>query len=161
FDRREVRRAVSLAVDPSAVARMRNDVVEADRILPPKIPGPAREEPMRRHDLAAALAAMARAGYPFDPATGEGACPAPPDFLAVPDTGDQQYAEVWQQQLARIGLRVRLRLVTFASFLAESQRRHSAAMGRDGWSADYPDPANFFESMLSAAAIQDEGSVNT
>jgi len=63
-------------------------------------------------------------------------------------------------QLARIGLKVRLRLVTFASFLAESQRRGAAAMGRSGWSADYPDPSNFFEPILSTEAIQDEDSNN-
>ncbi len=78
----------------------------------------------------------------------------------MPDTGDQQSAEVWQQQLARVGLRLRLRLVTYASFLAESQRRHTAAMGRAGWGADYPDPGDFFEPTLASAAIQDEGSDN-
>jgi len=160
FDRREIRRAVAFAVDPGAAARMRSDVIEADRVIPPGIPGPPRTEPMRRHDPAAALAAMARAGYPFDPRTGEGGWPDPIDYLTIPDTGDQQYAEIWQQQLARVGLRLRLRLVTYASFLAESQRRHGAAMGRAGWSADYPDPGNFFEPTLSTAAIQDEGSDN-
>jgi ABC-type dipeptide/oligopeptide/nickel transport system permease subunit/ABC-type transport system substrate-binding protein len=160
FDRREIRRAVAFAVDPDAVARTRSDVLPADRVIPPGIPGPPRTEPMRRHDLGAALASMARAGYPFDPATGRGGWPAPIDYLTIPDTGDQQYAEVWQQQLARIGLRIRLRLVTFASFLAESQHRHTAAMGRAGWSADYPDASNFFEPTLSTAAIQDEGSEN-
>ncbi len=160
FDRREIRRAVAFAVDPAAAARMRSDVVEADRVIPPGLPGPPRDEPMRRHDLTAALAAMARAGYPFDPATGRGGWPDPIDYLTIPDTGDQAYAEIWQQQLARVGLRVRLRLVTYASFLAESQRRHTAAMGRSGWSADYPDPGNFFEPLLSTASIQDEGSDN-
>jgi hypothetical protein len=40
-------------------------VVATDRILPPSIPGPRRDRPMRRHDLAAALEEMARGGYPF------------------------------------------------------------------------------------------------
>ena len=38
----------------------------------PRSPALPATEPMRRHDLAAALDAMARAGYPFDPATGAG-----------------------------------------------------------------------------------------
>jgi ABC-type dipeptide/oligopeptide/nickel transport system permease subunit/ABC-type transport system substrate-binding protein len=160
FDRRDIRRAVAMAVDPSAAARMRADVIEADRVIPPSIPGPPRTEPMRRHDLPGALAAMARAGYAFDPATGRGGWPAPIDYLTIPDTGDQAYAEIWQQQLARVGLRIRLRLLTYASFLSESGRRHAAPMGRGGWSADYPDPSNFFEPILSTAAIQDEGSDN-
>lgn len=160
FDRREVRRAVALAVDPSAVVRMRADLIEADRVIPPGIPGPPRTAPMRRHDLSAALDAMARAGFAFDPATGRGGYPEPIDYLTIPDTGDQQVAEVWQQQLARIGLRIRLRLLTFAAFEAESGRRRAAPMGRGGWAADFPDPADFFEPILASAAIQDEGSDN-
>jgi ABC-type dipeptide/oligopeptide/nickel transport system permease subunit/ABC-type transport system substrate-binding protein len=160
FDRREIRRAVAFALDPGVAARMRPDVVETDRVIPPGVPGPPRTEPMRRHDLAAALDSMARAGFPFDPATGRGGWPDPIDYLTVPDTGDQQLAEVWQQQLARIGLRLRLRLLTFAACEAESGRRHTAPMGRAGWGADYPDPDNFFDSILSTATIQDEGSNN-
>lgn len=160
FDRRGVRRAVSHAIDPTAVARMRGDMVAADRVVPPTIPGPAVRPPMRRHDLAAALAEMAAAGYPFDPATGRGGYPETIEYLAIAETGDQQQAEIWQQQLARIGLRVRLRLVTWASFLAEATRRRTARMGNTGWSADFPDPSNFFEPILSTEAIQDEGSDN-
>jgi ABC-type transport system substrate-binding protein len=160
FDVREVRRAVSLALDPSVAVRMRSDALDADRVIPPSIPGPPRDEPMRRHDLDAALAAMARAGYPYDPATGKGGWPAPIDYLTFGDSGDQIYGEIWQQQLARVGLRVRLRLFTNATLSAETGRRHTAAMGRTGWSADYPDPGNFFEPILTTRSIQDDGSEN-
>jgi ABC-type dipeptide/oligopeptide/nickel transport system permease subunit/ABC-type transport system substrate-binding protein len=160
FDRRAIRRAVAFAVDPRAVTRMRSDVLDADRVIPPSIPGPPRTEPMRRHDREAALAAMAEGGLAFDPAKGRGGWPEPIDFFTIPDTGDQQYAEVWQQQLATVGLRIRLRLVTYASFIAETGRRRNAAMGRAGWSADYPDPSNFFEPILTTAAIEDDGSQN-
>lgn len=160
FHHRAVRRAVAFALDPAAYVRMRADLVVADRVIPPSIPGPPRLEPMRRHDLAAALAEMDRAGYPFDPATGLGGWPHPVEYVAVSDTSDQQAAEVWQQQLARIGIRIRLRLLTFASLLAETQRRRTAAMGRAGWGADFPDASNFFEPTLSTEAIQDEGSMN-
>jgi ABC-type oligopeptide transport system substrate-binding subunit len=33
-------------------------------------------------------------------------------------------------------------------------------MGGTGWSADFPDPSNFFEPTLSSKAIADEGSQN-
>jgi ABC-type transport system substrate-binding protein len=78
----------------------------------------------------------------------------------VPDTWDQQTGEIWQQQLARIGIRLRLHLVTYATYLAESTRRRGAVMGKTGWNADFPDPSNFFEPILATAAIQDEGSEN-
>lgn len=160
FDRRPFRRAVAHALDPRALAVMRADVAPADRIVPPSIPGPAHRPPMRVHDLTLALREMAEAGYPFDPATGRGGYPEPIDYLAVADTGDQQHAEVWQQQLARIGVRLRLRLVTWATFLAEVTRRKTARMGNTGWTADFPDPSNFFESLHATSAIQDEGSQN-
>jgi ABC-type dipeptide/oligopeptide/nickel transport system permease subunit/ABC-type transport system substrate-binding protein len=166
FDSRALRRAVGLALDPSVLEKIRPDVVAADRIVPPSIhvPGASLDTgprpPMRRFDAAAALAEMARAGYPFDPATGKGGYPTPVDFIAVPDTWDQQTGEIWQQQLARIGIRLRLHLVTFATFQAESTRRRGAQMGKAGWNADFPDPSNFFEPILATSAIQDEGSEN-
>ncbi len=166
FDSRALRRAVGLALDPSVLEKIRPDVVAADRIVPPSIhvPGASLDAgprpPMRRYDPAAALAEMARAGYPFDPATGKGGYPTPIDFIAVPDTWDQQTGEIWQQQLARIGIRLRLHLVTFATFQAESTRRRGAQMGKAGWNADFPDPSNFFEPILATSAIQDEGSEN-
>ncbi|MEO7328782.1 MAG: ABC transporter substrate-binding protein, partial [Minicystis sp.] len=160
FDRREVRRAVSKALDPSVLARLRPDMIIADRIVPPSIPGVSRQKPMRRFDLEGALAEMARAGYPFDPATGRGGYPEPIDYIAVPDTWDQQSGEIWQQQLAKIGIRLRLRLVTYAAFLSESGLRRAVPMGKTGWNADFPDASNFFEPILATSAIADEGSEN-
>jgi ABC-type dipeptide/oligopeptide/nickel transport system permease subunit/ABC-type transport system substrate-binding protein len=160
FDRREVRRAVALALDPSVLEKVRADVRAVDRVLPPSLPGPGRGAPMRVHDHAAALAAMERAGLAFDPRTGRGGWPAPIPFVTFPDSFEQQAAEVFQQQLARVGLRVELRLVTFATYLAEVSRRRTAPMGTVGWNADYPDASNFFEPTLSSAAIEDEGSQN-
>ncbi len=78
----------------------------------------------------------------------------------MPDTWDQQVGEIWQQQLARIGLRLRLRLVAYAAFLSEASRRHTVAMGTTGWTADFVDPSNFLEPTLSSDAIADEGSQN-
>ncbi len=160
FDRRDVRRAVALAVDPRVLEKVRADVRAADRVLPPSVPGPGRAEPMRVHDRAAALAAMARAGLAYDPATGRGGWPGAIEYLTFPDSFEQQAAEVFQQQLRAIGLRVELRLVTFATYLSEVARRRTSAMGSAGWNADYPDASNFFEPTLSSAAIQDDGSQN-
>lgn len=160
FDSVHVRRAVSFALDPSFLPLVRAEVAETDRVLPPSVPGPARDRPMRRHDLARALQEMAAAGFPFDPATGEGGYPHEVEYITVPDSFEQQAAEVYVQQLAKIGLRVRLKLSPFASYLAHVSRRRTSAMGWTGWGADYPDPSNFFEPTLSSRALQDEGSQN-
>ncbi|WP_437682926.1 ABC transporter substrate-binding protein [Sorangium sp. So ce131] len=160
FDQLAVRRAVAFAVDPSVLEKVRPDLVALDRVLPASIPGPPRDEPMRRHDPARALAEMAAAGYPYDPATGKGGYPRLIDYIAVPDTMEQAVGEIFQQQLAKVGLRVRLRLVSWATYLAEASRRRAVPMGWAGWQADFPDPASFFEPTLSTAAIRDEGSQN-
>jgi ABC-type transport system substrate-binding protein len=103
---------------------------------------------------------MQLAGYPFDPATGRGGYPEPIDYITVPDSFDQAAGEIFQQQLARVGIRVRLRLVSYATWLAEVSTRGRVAMGWTGWHADFPDPSNFFAPILTTSAIQDEGSQN-
>jgi ABC-type transport system substrate-binding protein len=160
FDRPAMRRAVAFAVDPSVLEKVRPTVVALDRVLPDGIPGPPRGAPMRRHDLGRALDEMARAGYPFDAATGRGGYPGTIDYVVVPDSFEQAVAEIAQQQLARVGIRIRLRLVSFATYLAEASRRRASAMGWAGWQADFPDPSNYFEATLSSRAIRDEGCQN-
>lgn len=160
FDDPHLRRAVSHAVDPTVLEKVRADVSARSRLVPPSLPGSDPSRPMRRYDLAAALDEMAAAGHPYDPASGEGGYPEPIDYLTIPDTFEQAAAEVFQQQLARIGLRIRLRLVSWATLLATMSKPGEAAMGWRGWAADYPDPATFFEPLLTSSAITSEGTQN-
>ncbi|HHH30358.1 MAG TPA: ABC transporter substrate-binding protein, partial [Polyangiaceae bacterium] len=160
FDDVHLRRAVSYAVDPTVLEKVRADVTARSRLVPPSLPAYEPRRAMRRHDLAAALDEMALAGHPYDPATGRGGYPEPIDYLTIPDTFEQAAAEVFQQQLARIGLRIRLRLVSWATLLATMSKPGEAAMGWRGWAADYPDPAAFFEPLLTSSAITDEGTQN-
>ncbi|MBW2525921.1 MAG: ABC transporter permease subunit [Deltaproteobacteria bacterium] len=160
FDDLHLRRAVALALDPTVLPQVRPSVAATDRMIPPSIPGPERDGPLRRHDLAAALREMGLAGFPYDPATGRGGYPEPIDYVTIPDTFDQAAAEIFQQQLARIGIRIRLELVSYASWLARVSRRGGATMGWTGWHADFPDPDSFFGPILTTGAIQDEGCQN-
>lgn len=160
FDVRAVRRAVALAIDPSVLEKVRSEVHAIDRVLPDGIPGAAPIEAMRKHDVAAALEEMRAAGYAFDEATGKGGYPYVVDYIAPADTFEQQAAEVWVEQLARIGIRVRLELTSYASYLAKVSKRRTSTMGWVGWKADFPDALNFFEPTLSSRAIDDEHSQN-
>jgi ABC-type transport system substrate-binding protein len=149
-----------LAIDPSVLPKVRPNVEATDRMIPASIPGPDRSRPLRQHDLADALREMELGGYAFDPATGRGGYPQPIDYITVPDSFDQAAGEIFQQQLARVGLRVQLRLVSYATWLADVSTRRRVAMGWTGWHADFPDPSNFFSPILTTAAIQNEGSHN-
>ncbi len=161
FDNPDLRRAVSFAVDPSVLSKVRADTAPLARVVPDAVPGHRTPSVERRHDVAAALEAMKRAGYPYDPATGEGGWPEPIDYVTVPDTFEQSAAEVYQQQLARVGLRIRLRLVSHQTYLAEVQARRRATMGWAGWQADYPDPLTFFDPKLVSSAIGDVSQNNS
>ncbi len=155
FDNRALRRAVSFAIDPSVLTRLRPDVVESDRIVPRGVPGRPDGVRGRVHDPARALAAMAEAGFPYDPVTKRGGYPEEIDYITVPDSFEQAAAEIYQQQLARVGIRIRLRLLTNAAYAAETQRRGRTVMGWAGWQADYPDPVTFFDPNLVSTSLAD------
>lgn len=160
FDNRHLRRAVAFALDGGVLEKMHPGVTETTRVVPGAVPGPSHDRPMRRHDLALALEEMKRAGHPFDPATRRGGYPEEVDYFTVPDSFEQFAGEVFQQQLAKIGIRIRLRLVSWASFLSLVTTRDRSPMGWRGWGADYPDPSNFFEALLVSGAIRDSDCQN-
>lgn len=161
FDDREVRRAVAAAIDWDEIASLREGhVVRTRQILPPVVPGHDPSFRGQEHDLAAAREHMRLAGHPFDPATGRGGWPEPIPYLVTADSFDTQVAEVVQQQLAKIGVRVELRVVGWPTFLALTGRPNTVAMGRAGWSADFLDASDFFEPTLGTDAIQEDESQN-
>jgi ABC-type dipeptide/oligopeptide/nickel transport system permease subunit/ABC-type transport system substrate-binding protein len=160
LDNRHLRRAIAYALDPSVLEKVHPGVTEVTRILPSGVPGPPSEPPMRRHDRELALAEMSLAGYAYQPESGRGGLPEPLEYLTIPDTFEQSAAEIFQQQLATIGIRLELRLVSFPAWLALTSRRGAAQAGWRAWQADYPDPSNFFESLFTTASIRDDGSQN-
>lgn len=160
FKNAPLRRAVIAAIDREAIASLRPDMIRpAYGLLPPALPGHGGP-PAQRFDDAAALEHMREAGFAYDPATGRGGYPRELDFVTVNDSFDAQVAEIYQQQLARIGVRVRVRALSYPAYLAETGRRGGAALGMDGWTADFADPADFFEPLFSSSSIAPEDSQN-
>ncbi|HZO13212.1 MAG TPA: ABC transporter substrate-binding protein [Polyangiaceae bacterium] len=159
LDNRHMRRAIAFAIDPEVLSMVHPGVAATARVVPPGVPGP-REPPMRVHDRERALEEMKLAGYPFDPESGRGGYPNVIDYVTVPDSFEQSSAEIFQQQLARVGIRIRLKLVSWAAWLSLVSTRGAAPMGWRGWQADYPDPSTFFEPILTTSAIADSGSQN-
>jgi ABC-type transport system substrate-binding protein len=160
FDNVEVRRAVSAAINRTEVASIRpGSTRPASRLLPPAIPF-YDPTPGQTFDYQAALEHMRTAGYPYDPVTKTGGYPKEIPYITVGESLEEAAAQVYQQQLARIGIRIRLRIVGWPAFLAETTRRGVSSMGSDGWAADYPDPSDFFEPLLHSKSIADEDSQN-
>jgi ABC-type transport system substrate-binding protein len=161
FDNVEVRRAVAAALDRDQIVKVKPTAMrKATQVIPNGVPlfDPTFEG--QKHDYAAALEHMRRAGLAYDPATGQGGWPHP-IHVYVYKPGLYEYTEqVVQQQLAKIGLRLELHVVNYASFLSITRRRGRVGMAPSGWKQDYPDPHSFFESLFASSSINDEDSNN-
>ncbi len=162
FDNVEIRRAVAAAIDREhfrliSPARTKT----AYQVLPPSVPGYREDFPGRqRHDLAAALEHMRRAGYPYDPATGHGGYPNVVPYYAY--KGSPEYTgQLLQQDLAKIGLRIEIRVLSYPTWAAVTRRRGKAAFSEGSWQMDFPDAGDFFEPLFSGKAINDEDTSNT
>jgi len=115
------------------------------QFVPPGLFGydPGYQNPYRHFDVAAAKKQLAEAGYPngIDPQTGK-----PLELTMDTQAADsllRQRAEFEKQQFEQLGIRVTIRENTFASML-ERQLRGTYQFLMAGWSADYPDPENYF-----------------
>ncbi len=161
FDNVEVRRAVAAAIHRDhyrMILPLRMTPME--QVIPKDVPGYDPSFEGQRYDYAAALEHMRRAGYPFDPATGRGGWPRPIEYLFY-DSAIAQTAQLLQQDLAKIGLRIELKMVSWSAFLALQERPDGAAMSAGSWEIDFPDPSSLFEPLFTTGSISPESSFNT
>jgi ABC-type transport system substrate-binding protein len=115
----------------------------------------------QRYDYPAALEHMRKAGFAYDPATDTGGWPHPIEYLIYYPGLDALVAELVQQDLAKIGLRLRLKSVSYGAFLTLQERAGASAMSEGNWSMDYPDASSFFDPLFTTARIAPEGAFNT
>src|SRR5258708_39289483 len=134
FDKVEVRRAVAAAIDREHYRLLKPAYVTVlTQLLPPAVPGYDPEVEGQHHDYAAALEHMRRAGYPYDPATGRGGWPEPIVYPLYDQGLLVSTAQLLQQDLAKIGLVLELKLVSWPAFLALQQRPRGASMSQANW----------------------------
>lgn len=158
FDNVEVRRAVAAAIDREHYRLLDpGNLTVLTQLVPPDVPGYDPAVQGQRHDDGAALEHMRRAGYPFDPATGRGGWPQPIVYPLY-DKGLLVFtAQLLQEELARIGLRIELRLMSWQAFLTMQERPGAAAFSQGAWEMDYPDPSSFFDPLFTSGAIPEAG----
>lgn len=161
FDKVEVRRAVASAIDRehyrlTAPARM--------RVLLQALPGMVAVNPSfvgQAYDYLAALEHMKKAGYPYDPTTGRGGWPEPIEYLLYDQGAVTLTAPLLQQDLARIGLRIHLKLVSWPTFITLQEREGAVAISLGNNMLDYPDPSAVFDALFTTGSIRSEESQNT
>ena len=161
FDNIEVRRAVAAAIDRDQLRMVRSPSLSPlYRVLPPPLASDDRSFPAQKHDDQAALEHMRRAGYPYDPKTGTGGWPKPIVYVTYKQGLSEFTSQVVQQQLAKIGLRLEIKIVSYPTYLAMTKRRGTVAIASAGWIQDFPDASDFFEPIFATTAINDEDSNN-
>jgi ABC-type transport system substrate-binding protein len=153
FDDVEIRRAVAAAIDRDHYRLLQPGLMAPlSQALPPGLTGydPAFEG--QRHDEPAALEHMREAGFPYDPATGKGGWPEAVDYLLY-DQGVVVYtAQLLQQDLARIGIRLRLEQVSYSAFLTMATDPARPGMSFASWMVDYADPSSIFDPLFASPA---------
>lgn len=153
FDNVHVRRAVAFAIDRERWARARNfDIKPTGQILPSVIPGYDPNLPHRqRFDLARAREELRLAGFPDG---------LPEDvtlWISDSPTG-RIYGELAQADLAKIGIKLRLKPVSFPVYLEETGKPKTAQMAAGGWSMDFPDASNFLSLVSSTTKAERDSS---
>jgi ABC-type transport system substrate-binding protein len=155
FDDVHLRRAVAFAMDREGWSRARQGRYQpTGQPIPPQLLGYDPDLPTAHHfDIDRAREEMRLAGHPDG---------LPDEVLLWYSSGEtgQYNAELAQADLARIGIRLRLNPVSFAAYLEETGKPRRAQMLLTGWNMDYPDPANFFDSLWHSRAIAEANSSN-
>ncbi len=139
---RALRQAMQLAYDvETEIDRFLNGRgIRAQSPIPPGLFGydSAFRSPYGRFDLGAARKKLAEAGHPG------GAGIPELGYLTVSSTDARQRGEHFAQNMAAIGVRIKMESCTWPEFLERLRRKKFQLVGA-AWAADYPDPENFLQ----------------
>ncbi|UPA28329.1 MAG: peptide ABC transporter substrate-binding protein [Verrucomicrobiota bacterium] len=145
FDDVRVRKALSLAIDRSAIGKLRGrgDGFEAYALVPPGTFNYNADRHLMSEDVTLAKQLLREAGYP----DGKGF----PKVAFVYNTtpGQKLIAEAVQEMWRRnLGIKIDLQSFEWGVFLGE-RRAHNFAICRGGWIGDYNDATTFLDLFRS------------
>jgi ABC-type transport system substrate-binding protein len=145
LDDRRVRQALNWAVNKDAVIALINGRgIVARGVVPVNLPGWQPPTAGYGFDPDKARALLAEAGRSDGFAT------------AIWTQGsdlDLKIAQRLQQDLAAVGVRLGIKQVAWSSFLEAIRQPKTAPMFDLGWSADFPDPSNFLETLFHSRNV--------
>ncbi len=166
FDDVHVRRAVALAVDRAGWNRARSGRMRlTGQPIPPPLLGYDEHLPGLQHtNLDEARREMAAAGHPVrrvgDRWVAAGLENDEIEFWVGENDTGRQYGEMAQADLAKIGLKIRIRQVAFTTYLDETGKPDRVRTFLGGWNMDFPDPSNFLDVLFHSHSIAPENSNN-
>ena len=146
----KVRKAFCYAIDKERILHVGSDrYVIARGVVPPQMPGYASKVEGYSYDPEKAKRLLAEAGYPDG-------LPQPLTlWVSNERTLLPRMAEMIQQDLAKVGVKVVLNPVNFDVFQAATGKRRNAALSLSGWYQDYPDPSDFLDVLFSSKVISE------
>ncbi|MEJ7599379.1 MAG: ABC transporter substrate-binding protein [Kofleriaceae bacterium] len=152
FDDRRVRQAMNYAQDKrSTIKLLGGGAVTGHGMLPPGTFGRDDTLAPYPYDPARARALLTEAGYPHGFAV---------DYLTTSDEEAQRLAQSLQSDLARIGVRIAIQVVSNATYQTATGKRDGVAFGYQGWTGDYPDPTSFLDPKFHSRARGQDNATN-
>lgn len=151
-----LRRAIALAIDHKTFIEKfyNNRAIQAESLIPPDIEGydPDYKSPYQ-YNLDKAKQMLAKAGYPG----GKGLPTF--EYSAPSSSTSRQIAEYFQQQMAAIGIQVRIVTSSWPQFTEKLRSRKAQIWGM-AWMGDYPDAENFLQLLYGPNASPGSNSTN-
>lgn len=142
----KLRQAIAHSVDVGKYIKgfTNNTGQPANSVYPPGVPGynPSHELPYQ-YNLDKAKKLLAEAGYP----NGKGLPELVFDVRGI-STVHRLRAEYVKNEVAKIGIKVKVVTNTFPAFLAKS-RQGNLQFWQDGWAMDYPDAENSIQLLVT------------
>ena len=151
FDDKRVRQAMNYALDKQDSYLLYNHrLVISHGALPPDMPGYDPTMKPYPHDPEKARRLLAEAGYPdgFDV-----------DYYCTNDEIAVKLAQSIQSDLAEVGVRMRIRPISFPTYLSAVGRKQ-LPFSYTAWFMDFPDPWNFLEIKFHSKNIAPVNSNN-
>jgi ABC-type transport system substrate-binding protein len=150
FDNLKVRQAVNMAIDKARVIKLLNGRgIIANQILPPTMAGFDSSYKGYSYNPAAAKKLLAQAGYAHGFST---------TLYTLNVDPQPRIAQSFQNDLAQVGIKVSVVPLASATIIGTASTPKKAAMVWSGglaWTEDFPDPSDFYSSILScSSAVQ-------
>lgn len=156
FDNVHVRRAVAFALNRERWRAARgNSFIAWGQPLPPMLDGslPPEHPSVQRYNLDRARAELAKAGFPDG-------LPYPIELWLGESPGAQVSGQFAQADLAKIGIKLELKPVSFAVFIEETSKRGRVPMFFSAWGQDFPDASSVLDPLFHSRGIESDESQN-